>query len=293
MTDDSERDAAADRTDDGAGRADAPGGDEASEGDVAAETLPARVVLAEELASIRDLASRASAFVALPEPAVLVDDVRSRPVDERFRESASAHAERLGVDDLTPEGVRALADDVPVDDPVERATSFLVRRAGRLQGRLLGQFARDPDEPREYLVLATAAGHLQRGAADVGVAAETGDGDLAHHASVVLALAAALFALAEDGLGAPADRDPRAADGTDPLPAWFLREVALADHHRTLARGDDPAMTPTERDRDALEHLLVVQGAVLAVTELDADPHAVADRAGIPLEHLVGVLASE
>ena len=258
-----------------------------------ADPTPARVVLADELASIRDLSSRASAFVPLPEPSVLVDDVRSRPLEERYRTSAVAHAERLGVDDLTPSGVQSLADQVPVEDPVERATSFLVRRAGRLQGRLLGQFAMDPDDPRTYLVLATAAGHLQRAAADVQVAAETGEGDLAHHASVVLALAAALFALAEDGLGAPADRDPGDAASDDPLPEWFLREVALADHHRTLARGDDPALDPLERDRDDLEHLLVVQGATLAVTELDAKPHAVADRADVPLEHLVGVLASE
>jgi len=254
---------------------------------------PPRVVLAEELASIRDLSSRASAFVSLPEPSVLVDDVRSRPLEERYRSAAVAHAERLGVDDLTPSGVRALADQVPVEDPVERATSFLARRAGRLQGRLLGQFAMEPDDPRAYLVLATAAGHLQRAAADVQVAAETEERDLAHHASVVLALAAALFALAEDGLGAPADRDPGDAATSDPLPEWFLREVALADHHRTLARGDDPALDPLERDRDDLEHLLVVQGATLAVTELDAKPHAVADRADVPLEHLVGVLASE
>jgi hypothetical protein len=268
-----------------------PPADESEPAD--AEPTPARVALADELASIRDLASRASAFVPLPEPSVLVDDVRSRPLDERYRTSAVAHAERLGVDDLTPEGVQALADEVPVEDPVERATSFLVRRAGRLQGRLLGQFAREPDAPREYLVLATAAGHLQRAAADVQIAAETDEGDLAHHASVVLALAAALFALAEDGLGAPADRDPGDAATDDPLPEWFLREVALADHHRTLARGDDPAMNPLDRDRDDLEHLLVVQGATLAVTELDAKPHAVADRADVPLEHLVGVLASE
>ncbi|WP_323677076.1 hypothetical protein [Halorubellus sp. PRR65] len=274
MTDDSER-AAADGT------------------DAAPEALDARVVLADELASIRDLASRASAFVALPEPRVLVEDVRSRPLDERFRTSATAHAERLGVDDLTPAGVRALADDVPVDDPVDRATTFLVRRGGRIQGRFLGQFSRDPESPREHLVLATAAGHLQRAAADLELAAETGDGDLAHHASVVLALAAALFALAEDGLGAPADRDPDDAATDDPLPEWFCREVALADHHRTLARGDDPALDPLDRDGDDLEHLLVVQGATLAVTELDAKPHAVADRADVPLEHLVGVLASE
>jgi hypothetical protein len=258
-----------------------------------AAATPVRVVLADELASIRDLASRASAFVPLPEPSVLVDDVRSRPLEERYRTSAVAHADRLGVDDLTPSGVQALADEVPVEDPVERATSLLVRRAGRLQGRLLGQFAGEPDAPREYLVLATAAGHLQRAAADVQVAAETGEGDLAHHASVVLALAAALFALAEDGLGAPADRDPGDAATDDPLPERFLQEVALADHHRTLARGDDPAMHPLDRDSDDLEHLLVVQGATLAVTELDAKPHGVADRADVPLEHLVGVLASE
>jgi len=270
-----------------------PSGDEGEDAQQEPEPTPARVVLAEELASIRDLSSRASAFVALPEPSVLVDDVRSRPLEERYRSAAVAHAERLGVDDLTPSGVQALASDVPVDDPVERATSFLVRRAGRLQGRLLGQFAMDPDHPREYLVLATAAGHLQRAAADVQVAAETEEGDLAHHASVVLALAAALFALAEDGLGAPADRDPSDAATSDPLPEWFLREVALADHHRTLARGDNPALDPLARDRDDLEHLLVVQGATLAVTELDAKPHAVADRADVPLEHLVGVLASE
>ncbi|MFC6952921.1 hypothetical protein [Halorubellus litoreus] len=274
MTDDSER-------------ASADGGDSGP------ESLDARVVLAEELASIRDLASRASAFVALPEPNVLVEDVRSRALEDRYRTSATAHAERLGVDDLSPAGVRAFAEDVPVDDPVGRATSFLVRRAGRLQGRLLGQFSRDPESPREYLVLATAAGHLQRAAADLEVAVETDDGDLAHHASVVLALAAALFALAEDGLGAPADRDPDDAATDDPLPEWFCLEVALADHHRTLARGDTPAMNPQERDHDALEHLLVVQGATLAVTELDADPHAVADLADIPLEHLIGVLASE
>jgi len=270
-----------------------PAGDDGETEAADAPPTPARVVLADELASIRDLSSRASAFVSLPEPSVLVDDVRSRPLDERYRTAAAAHAERLGIDDLTPQGVGALADQVPVEDPVERATSFLVRRAGRLQGRLLGQFARDPDDPRTYLVLATAAGHLQRAAADVQVAAETGEGDLAHHASVVLALAAALFALAEDGLGAPADRDPGDAATDDPLPEWFLQEVALADHHRTLARGDDPALDPLDRDRDDLEHLLVVQGATLAVTELDAKPHAVADRADVPLEHLVGVLASE
>lgn len=290
MTDDSER---ADTDDGDPSSADdsAPGG--ADDGDPGPETLDARVVLAEELASIRDLASRASAFVALPEPRVLVEDVRSRPLDERYRTSAADHAERLGLEDLTPAGVRAFADDAPVDEPVGRATSFLVRRAGRLQGRLLGQFSRDPESPRDYLVLATAAGHLQRAAADLEVAVDTGEGDVAHHASVVLALAAALFALVEAGLGAPADRDPDAAATDDPLPEWFCREVALADHHRALARGDTPAMNPEERDHDALEHLLVVQGATLAVTELDADPHAVADLAEIPLEHLIGVLASE
>ncbi|NHN40986.1 hypothetical protein G9C85_04955 [Halorubellus sp. JP-L1] len=267
-------------------------GDETADGDVPA-AVPPRQVLAEDLASMRDLLSRASAFVAIPEPSVLVDDVRSRPPHERFQAVARDHAERLGATEVTPAGIEDLVADLPVDDPMERATTFLVRRAGRLQGRLLGQLAREPERPREYLVLAVAAGHLQRAAADCQHAYETGDGDLAHHASVVLALAAALFALAEDGLGAPADRDPAAAATDDPLPEWFLREVALADHHRTLAAGDDPATDPLSRDRADLEHLLVVQGAAFAVTELDADPAAVAELADLPLEHLVGVLASE
>lgn len=268
--------------------------DQSAETDAARPSaVPPRRVLAAELAPIRDLVSRASAFVAVPEPRVLVDDVRSRPPHERFERAAVAHAERLGVDDLSPAGVDALADAVPIEDPLERATSFLVRRAGHLQGRHLGNLLREPERPREHLVLAVATGHLQRAAADCQHAAETGDGDLAHHASVVLSLAAALFALAEPGLGAPADRDAAAAASDDPLPDAFLREVALADYHRTLARGDDPVTDPLDRDRDDLEHLLVVQGATLAVAELDADPHALAALADVPLEHLVGVLASD
>jgi len=274
---------------------DGDGGGDAGAGEDAGvpAAVPPRQLLAEELSSIRDLLSRASAFVAIPEPSVLVDDVRSRPPHERFASVARDHAERLGASDLTPAGVEALVAELPGDDPMGEATAFLVRRAGRLQGRLLGQLARDPDRPRAYLVLAVAAGHLQRSAADCQHAYETGDGDLGHHASVVLALAAALFALAEDGLGPPADRDPAAAATDAGLPESFLREVALADHHRTLAAGEDPVTDPLSRSREDLEHLLVVQGAAFAVTELDADPSAVAELAGIPLAHLVGVLASE
>ena len=72
---------------------------------------PPRVVLAEELASIRDLSSRASAFVSLPEPSVLVDDVRSRPLEERYRSAAVAHAERLGVDQRTLDSLLRLSVD--------------------------------------------------------------------------------------------------------------------------------------------------------------------------------------
>jgi hypothetical protein len=266
--------------------------DEATTPDAVADAVPPREVLAEELASMRDLLSRASAFVAVPEPSVLVDDVQSRPPHERFESVAEAHANRLGVDELTPATVDDLAATLPVEDPLERSTTFLVRRAGRLQGRLLGTLLRDPDRPRESLVLAIAAEHLKRAAADCQHAHDAGEGDLGHHASVVLALTAALFALAEDGLGAPADRDAAAAATDEPFPDAFLEAVALADHHRTLANGETPVTDPLDRDRDDLEHLLVVQGATLAVTELDADPAAVADLADIPLEHLVGVLAS-
>jgi hypothetical protein len=292
MTDESS-DANADAANGDADRDGADDGDETATEPVAPDPVGPRVVVAEELASMRDLLSRASAFVPVPEPHVLVDDVRSLPPHERFETAARKHAERLGVDDLSPDGVGAFAETLPVEDPVERATSFVVRRAGRLQGRLLGNLVRDPDRPRDFLVLAVVAEHLKLAAADASHAAETGEGDLAHHASVVLALTAELFALADAGLGAPADRDPSAAARDAPLSRDFMQAIALADHHRTLANGDDPVTDPLERDRDDLEHLLVVQGAVLAVTQLDADPAAVADLAEIPLEHLVGVLASE
>jgi len=271
--------------------------------------VPARQLVAEELASARDLLSRASAFVAVPEPRVLAEDARSLPPHERFESAASRHAERIGIDSLDAASIADATADLPVEEPVERATTYLVRRSARLQGRLLGQLARDPAQTRNYLVLAVAAGHLQRAAADLQHAHESGDGDLAHLASVVLALLATLFVLAEDGLGAPANRDTVAAGTNEPLAEAVHRDVALAEHHRRLAAieidddgdGDadsgreaaDPGTDPLERDADDLEHLLVVQGATLAVTELDASPEAVASLADVPLEHLIGVLATE
>jgi len=278
-----------------AGGRDASGGDAdgADASDAGVEAVPARQLVAEELAPARDLLSRASAFVALPEPRVLAEDVRSLPPHERFRSSARRHADRLGVDALDPESVRAAAADLPVEEPVERATTFLVRRSGRLQGRLLGELASRPEDARPYLALAVAAGHLQRAAADLQHAHETGDGDLEHLASVALALLASLFVLAGDGVADPADRDPAAAGSREPLPHDVYRDVALADHHRALAAGDDAGADALDRDADDLRHLVAVQGGALAVAELDADPAAVADLADVPLEHLLGVLASD
>jgi len=295
--DDAERDAGGgrDAEGDGDGHDVEGGGDggERAEGDAVVEAVPARQLVAEAFAPARDLLSRASAFVALPEPRVLASDVRSLPPHERFTESASRHAERVGVDSLDPESIDAAAADLPVDEPVERATTFLVRRSGRLQGRLLGELASGPDDARPYLTLAVAAGHLQRVAADLQHAHETGDDDLEHLASVALALLATLFDLAGDGMVDPADRDPAAAGTRDPLDDDVYRDVALADHHRALARGGDAGTDPLDRDVDDLRHLVAVQGAVLAVAELDADPAAVADLADVPLEHLLGVLATD
>lgn len=268
-------------------------GDVGDAADGSTEPLPPRQVVAEEFAPARDLLSRASAFVALPEPQVLASDVRSLPPHERFEGSARRHADRLGVETLHPPAVRAAVADLPVEEPVERATTFLVRRSGRLQGRLLGELASDPGDARPYLVLAVAAGHLQRAAADLQHAQETGDGDLAHLASVVLALLATLFDLGGDGMTDPANRDPAAAGTGEALPDDVYRDVALADHHRTLAAGDDPGSDPLDRDVEDLRNLLAVQGGALAVTELDADPAAVADLADVPLEHLLGVVATD
>lgn len=273
------------------------------------DAVPPRVLLVEALAPVHDLCSRGSAVVGLPEPGVVAQDVLAMAPHERFETTAQRYADRLGVERLDAAGLERVADALPMADPIERATTVLARRAARLQGRALAQLARDPARPRDLLVLAVAADHLQRAAVDCGVAVEiaaegsddatnapaaVGDvGDVAHLASIALAVTARLHDVVVDALAEPTDRDPERAARDDPLPDALVRDVALADHHRKRAQGDTPGFDPLDRDVDALRDLVVLQGAAHAVTELDADPGAVAELVDVPPEHVLGVLAAE
>lgn len=283
-------------------------GVDGEEGESNSEVVPSRAVLAESLAPIRDLLSRGCAVVGLPAPEVLAADVRSMGPHERFTDSAGRHAARLGIDAVDADSLAGLGADLPIEDPVVRATTFLARRAARLQGDLLGQLEHDPDRPRDYLLLAVAASHLQHAAIDLQVAtttdaAATADedaslaadtepatADVEHLASIALALSARFFDVVGDALDEPTDRDPDAAARDEPLADAVVLDVALADHHRERARGGTPSFDPVDRDVDTLRELQAVQGASLAVTELDADPTAVARLADVPVEHVLGIL---
>jgi hypothetical protein len=293
MSDDADRDADTDVADD----------------EVAVETPeaePPRVLVAEALAPVHDLLSRGSAAAGFPEPDDVATEILEMESHERFESAAEAYADRLGVQALDAEGLRSAASALPMADPIERATTFLARRSARLQGRALAQLARDPERPRDLLVLAVAADHLQRVAVDCRVAVETAEegpdevsggpedeDDVAHLASIALALTARLHELVADALAEPTERDSERAARDAPLPDALVRDVALADHHRKRARGDTPGFDPLDRDVDALRDLVVLQGGALAVTELDADPGAVAALVDVPLEHLLGVIAAE
>ncbi|WP_435333377.1 hypothetical protein [Haloarchaeobius sp. TZWWS8] len=237
---------------------------------------PPEAVLSAGLDPLLDLARKGTAAVGLPDPSTLANDVLAMPPSERFRESASRYAGRFGLGGLTdPASLDALGTDLPVDAPVQVGVKTVVRNAGTWQGRLLAQLLADPDDPGPYLALVVLLERLERAALAVQSTRETGEGDLAHSLSIVLAVVARLVTLTE-------------SDAT--VDDAVYRDALLASYHLEAAQGSPPATEPQSKSDDEVREIVRLQGALLAYSTFDRPADEVASLTGVPVAQLLAAI---
>ncbi|WP_135820796.1 hypothetical protein [Halostella litorea] len=252
-------------------------------------------VLADAVEPLRATLQQVTGAFGLPEPAMLVEDVLATPPDERFARCARRYAEQFGDGALLsdPERLAALADDLPIADPVGRAVRVVVRITGQLEGELLAAASEVPADAEPYLVLAVAARRLRELALDVGETFDAGggaEGDLAHLLSATLALTARLLELAPgdvptadgaaegeaDDESQPDGRSQHDTETADLDPEDWLdtvaRDVVRAGYHRESAMGATPSTVPAAKSDAEVRRIVRLRGAAAAADVLDLDP---------------------